>query len=49
MTDLRERRAALFRNLESPGTQARFFDQVADDVDGTVEGTRNERTRSAGA
>ena len=35
----RESTVALFRNLENPDTHARFFDQVADDVDWTVEGT----------
>lgn len=30
---------ALFRNLEDPTRHARFFDDVADDVDWTVEGT----------
>jgi hypothetical protein len=39
MTDIRAARTALFRNLESPGTQDRFWAQVADDVDWTVEGT----------
>jgi uncharacterized protein len=39
MTDTREDRAALFRNLENPATQERFWQRVADDVDWTVEGT----------
>jgi uncharacterized protein len=39
MTDIREDRAALFRNLENPDTQQRFWDRVAEDVDWTVEGT----------
>lgn len=38
-TDLREARTALFRNLADPRTISRFFDQVADDVSWTVEGT----------
>lgn len=39
MTDTRARREALFRHLEDPGTQERFWASVADDVDWTVEGT----------
>ncbi|MEU1390019.1 MULTISPECIES: nuclear transport factor 2 family protein [unclassified Nonomuraea] len=30
--ELRDKRNELFRNLESPDTSSRFFDQVADDV-----------------
>jgi hypothetical protein len=40
MTDIREDRASLFRNLESPETQGRFWERVAADVDWTVKGTR---------
>jgi uncharacterized protein len=39
MTDTRDDRVSLFRNLESPDTQERFWQRVADDVDWTVEGT----------
>jgi uncharacterized protein len=39
MTDTRDDRTALFRNLESPDTEERFWQRVADDVDWTVEGT----------
>jgi ketosteroid isomerase-like protein len=39
MTDIREDRAALFRNLENPDTHDRFWARVAEDVDWTVEGT----------
>jgi uncharacterized protein len=39
MTDIRAARTALFKNLESSDTQARFWAQVSDDVDWTVEGT----------
>ncbi|WP_269856905.1 nuclear transport factor 2 family protein [Streptomyces sp. RPT161] len=39
MDDVREERMALFRNLESPDTQTRFWARVSDDVDWTVQGT----------
>jgi uncharacterized protein len=39
ITEIREDRIDLFRNLEGPDTHSRFFDRVADDVDWTVEGT----------
>jgi hypothetical protein len=39
MTDIREDRASLFRNLEHADTQGRFWELVAADVDWTVEGT----------
>jgi uncharacterized protein len=39
MSDIHDDRAALFANLESAETQPKFWDQVADDVDWTVEGT----------
>lgn len=39
MTDIREDRVSLFRNLEHPDTQGRFWKRVAADVDWTVEGT----------
>jgi ketosteroid isomerase-like protein len=39
MTDTRDDRVSLFKNLESPDTQERFWEHVADDVDWTVEGT----------
>jgi uncharacterized protein len=39
MTDIREDRVPLFRNLEHPDTQGRFWERVAADVDWTVEGT----------
>jgi ketosteroid isomerase-like protein len=39
MTDIRERRTALFGNLQSTDTQPQFWAHVADDVDWTVEGT----------
>ena len=39
MTTIRDDRIALFGNLQSPATQQRYWDRVADDVDRTVEGT----------
>jgi hypothetical protein len=39
MTATRDDRIALFGNLQSPATQKRYWDRVADDVDWTVEGT----------
>jgi hypothetical protein len=39
MTDIREDRVSLFRNLEHPDTQGRFWERVAADVDWTGEGT----------
>ncbi|PJJ65106.1 nuclear transport factor 2 family protein [Compostimonas suwonensis] len=36
---LRDCRSALFQNLGDPSTVSAFFDQVADDVSWTVEGT----------
>ena len=39
ISEIREDRIGLFRNLEGPDTHSRFFDRVADDVDWTVEGT----------
>ncbi|MFG2794663.1 nuclear transport factor 2 family protein [Streptomyces sp. NPDC048419] len=39
MTDIRDDRIALFDNLQSPATQPKFWERVADDVDWTVEGT----------
>jgi uncharacterized protein len=39
ITEIREDRIGLFRNLEGPDTHSRFFDRVAEDVDWTVEGT----------
>ncbi len=39
MTDTRADRTALFRNLENPDTEERFWQRVAEDVDWTVEGT----------
>jgi uncharacterized protein len=39
MSDIHEDRAALFANLESAHTQPRFWAQLADNVDWTVEGT----------
>lgn len=39
ITEIREDRISLFRNLEGPNTHRQFFDRVADDVDWTVEGT----------
>jgi uncharacterized protein len=39
VSDIHDDRAALFANLESAETQPKFWDQVADDVDWTVEGT----------
>jgi len=39
MSDIHDDRAALFANLESAEAQPKFWDQVADDVDWTVEGT----------
>ena len=39
MTTIRDDRIALFGNLQSPATQQRYWDRVADDVDWTVEGT----------
>jgi hypothetical protein len=39
MTDIHEDRVSLFRNLEHPDTPGRFWEQVAADVDWTVEGT----------
>ena len=39
MTVIREDRVSLFRNLEHPETQRRFWERVAVDVDWTVEGT----------
>jgi uncharacterized protein len=39
MTDIREDRVSLFRNLEHPETQEQFWERVAADVDWTVEGT----------
>ena len=38
MTTIRDDRIALFGNLQSPATQQRYWDRVADDVDWTVEG-----------
>jgi hypothetical protein len=43
MSDIHDDRAALFANLQSAETQPKFWDQVADDVDWTVEGTRPVR------
>jgi hypothetical protein len=34
MTDIREDRVSLLRNLEHPDTQGRFWERVAADVDG---------------
>jgi uncharacterized protein len=39
MAEIRDNQAALFANLESAEKQPRFWAQVADDVDWTVEGT----------
>jgi ketosteroid isomerase-like protein len=39
MTDMREDRISLFRNLETPESQERFWERVADNVDWTVQGT----------
>jgi uncharacterized protein len=39
MTTTRDDRIALFANLRDPASQQQFWDQVADDVDWTVEGT----------
>jgi ketosteroid isomerase-like protein len=39
MTSSRDDRIGLFRKLQSPATQPKFWAQVADDVDWTVEGT----------
>ena len=39
MTDIREDRMSLFRNLESPEIQGRFWEWVTANVDWTVEGT----------
>ena len=38
MTTIRDDRIALFAKLQDPASQPQFGDQVADDVDRTVEG-----------
>jgi hypothetical protein len=45
VTSIRDDRIALFGNLQSPATQQRYWDRVAEDVDWTVEGT-HPRTAS---